>query len=598
MTRRRKVLSDGFYLEDAAHSPIGVGVSAAFLRRAVFCFLVSATTLGLAGWLAVIVAANGFRIVDSILVLCFATKALWIALVFWSSAVGFALRRVVKDRLLNVLGAKAPHCDDSAITVCTAIVMAVRDEDAKRVCHRLECVQASLNAAGHGAKFHYFLLSDSTRSDVIAAEEREIAKLRQRRPEMRLVYRRRNSNSDFKAGNLRDFCHRWGDHYEFMIVLDADSVMSGEAILRLVRIMQARPRLAILQSLIDCVWPMTAAARPFEFGHRLVWHNYILGSAWWQGERGQYRGHNAAVRIKPYVAHARLAEGDGVEQPSSHVMCSDQVEAALLHRAGYEVREFPVAGGSYEGLPPAVPDFIARYRRWVQGNLKNLRLLRVPGLALMDLYHFAGVAHRFLGWPAFVLFVSLAAYASASWPAEVPFPSTSAAALYSTFMALYFAPIAFGVTDAALSGANRYGGMVRLGTGAAIAIVFIVLFVPIAMIGITWFMIELLAGRRSVWAPQPRSNYRLSWADAARALWVQTGFGFALTIALALAASQALPWFLPYLIGPMLAIPFAVLTSAPQATALMERLHLCALPEEIVPPAELAELRRLEQTDE
>ena len=529
---------------------------------------------------------------DAVLVFAFAVKVLWIALVFWSSAIGFLLRRATSDPVAQVLPPSARVRGDEPIAVRTAIVMTIRDEDATQVFAHLRVVKASVDATGSGDKFDYFLLSDSTQREAVAAEERELASWQARSPGAGLVYRRREINVDFKGGNLRDFCARWGKSYEIMIVLDADSVMSGEAILRLVRIMQVDPRLGILQSLIDCVLPATAVARMFEFGHRHVWHNYILGSAWWQGERGQYRGHNAAIRIAAYAANARLTDRDGVRDPSSHVMCFDQVESALLHRAGFDVRELPAGGGSYEGLPPALPDFLVRYQRWCQGNLKNLRLLWLPGLSLMDRYHFAAVAHRFLGWPAFVLFVVLVAYAAASWPPETAFPVRSAAALYATFFILYFAPRLFGLIDAALAGASRCGGMLRLAIGGATEVVFTLLFVPVAMVGGAWFMLKLLFGRRSTWAPQRRADYRLSWAQAARALWPQTAVGFALAIVLAVAAPMALPWFMPFLGGLVLAIPFAVLTASPRLAAWMERQRLCAMPEEIVPSAELAGVRR------
>jgi membrane glycosyltransferase len=146
--------------------------------------------------------------------------------------------------------------------------------------------------------------------------------------------------------------------------------------------------------------------------------------------------------------------------------------------------------------------------------------------------------------------------------------------------------------DAVLAGTSRYGGILRLAIGGAIEIVFTVLFVPIAMVGGAWFTIKLLFGRRSTWTPQQRADYRLSWAQAARALWPQTAAGIVLAIVLAVAAPTALCWFLPFVGGLVLAIPFAILMSSPRLAAWMERHHLCAMPEEITPPAELAEVRR------
>jgi membrane glycosyltransferase len=61
---------------------------------------------------------------------------------------------------------------------------------------------------------------------------------------MAVTYRRREDNPGFKAGNIRDFCERWGADFDFMLVLDADSLMAPASILRMVRTMQAAPRSA------------------------------------------------------------------------------------------------------------------------------------------------------------------------------------------------------------------------------------------------------------------------------------------------------------------------------------------------------------------
>jgi membrane glycosyltransferase len=585
------MLNDGA-VPTALHGNAAAHFAVMTRRRVLFGGLVLVTTTGLSAWVAAIVAADGFGLLDCLLVLAFAIKALWVALVFWSAAIGFAVRPTSGAPHEAVLPSEMLADADAAITVRTAIVMTIRDEDVSEVFARLFAIEASIDSTGFAAAFDYFLLSDSTIPEFVAAEQRELATWRERSRGGALTYRHRERNIDFKAGNLRDFCDRWGANYELMIVLDADSVMSGDAIVRLVRIMQATPRLGILQSMIDCVLPSSVTARIFEFGHRHVWHNYILGSAWWQGARGQYRGHNAAIRVSAYAAYARLSDRDGGAATGNYVMCVDQIEAALLYRAGYEVRELPTAGGSYEGLPPALPDYLVRYQRWCQGNLKNLRLVRMHGLSPMDVYHFVGVAHRFLGWPASVLFVALSAWTAISWPSQVPFPVASAVALYGAFWVLYFAPRIFGLIDAGAKGAHRYDGGIRLALGGAIEIVFTLLFLPVAMVAVTWSMIMMLFGGRTTWAPQRRRDYELTWPEAVRLLWPPTALGFALLIPLALSAPAALPWFLPFLGGLLFAIPFAVFTSSRRLTALMERHRLCAIPEEIAPPPELATLSR------
>jgi membrane glycosyltransferase len=557
-------------------------------RRWMVAVVVMATTIGFAGWLATIVAANGLVLLDTILVVAFATKILWSSSMFWNSLIGFVVRHLNSDHDLWA-------SSDNPVSAQTAIAIAIRNEDAAAVFARLEVIKASIDATGYGDRFSYAILSDSTSQASIEAEERLAAAFRLRLGDASLIYRRRDSNTGFKSGNLRDFCARWGTGHEFMVPLDADSIMTGPAILRLVRIMQANPKIGMLQSLIDCVLPPTGCARIFEFGHRLAWHNYILGSVWWQQDRGQFRGHNAAVRIAPYVAHCDLSKCPDVSAPDQYVMCHDQIEALLMHRAGFEVRELPVPDGSYEGLPPTVPDFLARYQRWCQGNLRNLRLLALPGISGMDCYHVASVAIRFLGWPAFVVFVAAAIGVAARWPQDVAFPAARAQHLYAAFFLLYFAPRVLGLTDAALSGARRYGGGIRLLIGGVIDVLFTILFLPAAMVGMTWFMVGLLFGRSSSWTVQERSSYSLSWSRAVAATGAQTTFGIAMVAALLVWAPNALPWFMPFALGLVFAAPLSVLTATPAFSAWMDRWSICAEPEDIVPPPELKQVRQMKR---
>src|SRR6185503_12995327 len=171
-----------------------------------------------------------------------------------------------------------------------------------------------------------------------------------------LTYRRREANTGFKAGNIRDFCDRWGDQHDHALVLDADSLMTAEAVLRLVRIMQANPQLGILQSLVIGMPSTSAFARIFQFGMRLGMRSYTIGSAWWQGDCGPYWGHNAVIRLKPFIAHCHIpARPDG-----THILSHDQIEAVLMRRAGYEVRVLPEEGASWEENPPTLLEFIRR----------------------------------------------------------------------------------------------------------------------------------------------------------------------------------------------------------------------------------------------
>ena len=152
------------------------------------------------------------------------------------------------------------------------------------------------------------MLSDTSDAAMPRAEEERFAALAARwQGRIAITYRRRTVNTGFKAGNIRDFCERWGNGHEFAVTLDADSFMTAAAVLRLVRIMQADPKLGILQGLVVGLPSTSAFARLFQFGMRLGMRSYTIGSAWWQGDCGPYWGHNAVLRLAPFIAHCEAS---------------------------------------------------------------------------------------------------------------------------------------------------------------------------------------------------------------------------------------------------------------------------------------------------
>ena len=233
---------------------------------------------------------------------------------------------------------------------------------------------------GEGAQFSYFVLSDTNDPAVAAAEERAVEAWKAADPDRdRIVYRRRSDNTGFKAGNVRDFCERWGKDYALMLPLDADSLMAGPEIVRLVRMMQAHPRIGILQSLVVGMPSSSAFARIFQFGMRHGMRAYTMGQAWWVGDCGPFWGHNALVRIKPFHEQCDLPILPGKPPLGGHVLSHDQVEATLMRRAGYEVRVLPEERGSWEENPPTMLEFAQRDVRWCQGNMQYIKLLEPAG---------------------------------------------------------------------------------------------------------------------------------------------------------------------------------------------------------------------------
>jgi membrane glycosyltransferase len=576
---------------DSLTTPAGLQATATLLRRrALVLTLNVATWAGMLIWAAEILSAGGWSIVDCVLFVCFAVGLPWPVLGFWNAVIGLTMLHGRRDGLQQV----APFLDagnmPAALTVSTAVLMTLRNEDPGRAVLRLQTVKASLDRTGEGDRFSYFVLSDTDRADVASAEEDAIAVWRANDPDRdRIVYRRRTENTGFKAGNVRDFCRRWGADFDLMLPLDADSLMTGTAIVRLVRIMQAYPKLGILQSLVVGTPSSSAFARLFQFGMRHGMRAYTMGQAWWVGDCGPYWGHNAVVRIEPFSKHCELPILTGAPPLGGHVLSHDQVEATLMRRAGYEVRVMPVEGGSYEDNPPDALAFIHRDVRWCQGNMQYLKLLGTPGLKPVSRFQMVWAILMFIGIPAWTLMIALAPVAAADAQTIADFPVGSAKTLYVTFLLMYLSPKLAGLIDAVLTSGEvaRFGGPMRFSISALLEVKFAFLQGAVTTIRTSLFMLGLAFGKSIVWSGQQRDGVAVSWRAAGQALWPQLLFGIAVCGALYAISPATLLWSLPLTAGYLLAIPFTVLTANPALGRAMRRAGIAAIPEDFTPPPEI-----------
>jgi membrane glycosyltransferase len=572
-------------------TPAGLQSIDTLTRRRQIVFALNVVTyLGMLAVAARILGSGGWTVVDAILFLCFAAGTPWTVLGFWNALIGLWLLHFRKDALAQV--APFAHAGDepTPLRITTAIFMTLRNEDPERAILRLRAVKASVDATGEGRAFSYFVLSDTNDATVAAAEQRLIDAWKAADPDRdRIVYRRRTNNTGFKAGNVRDFCARWGSAYTLMLPLDADSLMSGDQIVRLVRMMQAYPKIGILQSLVVGMPSVSAFARIFQFGMRHGMRSYTMGQAWWVGECGPFWGHNALVRIKPFHEQCDLPMLPGSPPLGGHVLSHDQVEATLMRRAGYEVRVLPVERGSWEENPPTMLEFARRDVRWCQGNMQYLKLLNLPGLYPMSRFQLVWAILMFIGIPAWTLMIALLPVAA--WEARdvTDFPAGLAIGLYITFFTMYLMPKIAGLLDAMLTpgGVARYGGWLRFLPSAAIELVFSFLQGAVSTIRTSIFMVGLLFGKSVVWGGQSRDAQGLSWATAAESLWPQTLFGIIVCGALLAIAPAVFWWSLPLTAGYLLAIPFAVLTAEPGLGRLLQRLGLCGIPEDFAAPVEV-----------
>ena len=571
-------------------TPTGLQSIAELTRRRRVVFALNIATYLAMLWVAArILGSGGWTTVDIILFVCFVFGTPWTVLGFWNSLIGLWLLHFRRNAMAQVAPYATAGDEQVPLRIKTAIFMTLRNEDAERAISRFRTAKASVDATGEGAAFGYFVLSDTNSPDLAAAEEKAVEAWKAADPDRdRITYRRRTDNTGYKAGNVRDFCARWGGDYALMLPLDADSLMAGDQIVRLVRMMQAYPKIGILQSLVVGMPSSSAFARIFQFGMRHGMRCYTMGQAWWVGDCGPFWGHNALVRIKPFYEQCDLPMLPGKPPLGGHVLSHDQVEATLMRRAGYEVRVLPEERGSWEENPPTMLEFARRDVRWCQGNMQYLKLLDQPGLYPMSRFQLVWAILMFLGIPAWTLMIALlpvAAYQSRG----TDFPLELAIGLYVTFFAMYLMPKIAGLLDAMLTrgGVARYGGWLRFIPSAAIELVFSFLQGAVSTIRTSIFMIGLLFGKSVVWGGQSRDAQRLTWAEAAHNLWPQTLFGVIVCGALIAIAPALFWWSLPLTAGYLLAIPFAVVTAEPHLGRLLQKLGICGIPEDFAPPAEV-----------
>jgi membrane glycosyltransferase len=582
----------------ADRTPTGLDSLAELRRRRLFVFGLNLAAYALLAWLAAeVLGAGGWSAVDLGIFLCFLVGLPWSVLGFWNALLGFWLLHGVKDGLARVAPFAAAADRPEPLRLRCAVLMFLRNEDPARAFARLRVIKASLDATGEGGAFDYFVLSDTSDPEIARREEAAFARWAEDVGEPgRLVYRRRERNTGFKAGNLRDFCARWGANYELMLPLDADSLMSGRTILRLARIMQAHPKLGILQSLVVGMPSRSLFARIFQFGMRAGMRTYTMGQAWWVGDCGPFWGHNAMVRIEPFVRHCDLPMLPGRPPLGGHVMSHDQVEAALMRRGGFEVRVLPVEEGSWEENPPTLLEFSRRDVRWCQGNLQYLKLLGMPGLLPTSRFQLVWAVLMFIGVPAWTLLIALAALKPFDSDPAGSFPVGLGIALYLLFLLMFLAPKLAGFLDVLVSpgAAARYGGRARFALGALVELVFSFLLGAATTFRITLFMVGLAFGRSAVWSGQARDVHALSWATAFAGLWPQLLFGSVVCGLLLWQAPAVFLWGMPLLLGFLVAVPFAVLTADPELGARAARAGLCAIPEDLDPPAEIRALAAAE----
>ncbi|MCR9257645.1 MAG: glucans biosynthesis glucosyltransferase MdoH [Alphaproteobacteria bacterium] len=570
------------------------------IRRAIFATLTGGTMLAALAALALLLAPGGFSLVETLMLGAFAVTLPWTVIGFWNAVIGFVLNTFFTDPLKMVCPVAHAYDPKAAVRGRTLIAMPVHNEDPDRVFRHLKALVHGLERGPDGNKFDIALLSDSTDPAIYLEEQRRFAAWREDSPHPdRLFYRRRTDNTGKKMGNLWEHLDRVGRDYDYLLVLDADSLMSASLVGRLARIMDRNPDLGILQTLAVGLPSDSPFTRLFQFGMRHGMRSFTMGSAWWQGDDGPYWGHNAVLRMRPFLEHCRLPELPGKAPFGGQILSHDQVEAVMMRRAGYAVRVIPEEGGSYEENPPTLPDFITRETRWCQGNLQYKALLTLPGLRNMGRLQLVLAMLMYLSplaWMSFVLLGLAMGVTRMDGPTvgavSLPWDLRGTAAGYwllAAMLFMAFAPKIMGVLDVLLRPQRRqaYGGTPRVLSGFVVELIFSTLMAPIVALSLSIFAIGLFFGRSISWGAQNRSDYAMSWVDAASHFRIHFALAVLVTAAIAATQPTLLYWAAPILAGWFLATPFTVATSRLEAGRWMRRWGFAALPEEFGRPVTL-----------
>lgn len=475
-----------------------------------------------------------------------------------------------------------PEVPASATLPRSAIIMPIYHESAEHVFAALLAMREALARTPGGNSFEVFVLSDSRDPDRIADEERAFRRtVSSGNAAIPMFYRRRARNEHQKAGNLAEFFERFGHRYTYAVVLDADSVMHADTILSLVRRMEADPQLGLLQAPLALHGATSVFARTHQFAASVYGPVFMRGLAAWSGDDGNYYGHNAAVRVRAFLECCALPKLRGEPPFGGTILSHDFVEAALLCRAGWKVRTATDLGGSFEELPETVVEYVARDRRWCQGNLQHVRIALAEGLRPMSRLHMSVGVSAFLAGPAWLVFVALGAglATAQATPLVPPAVSLGLSVLAATML---LGPRVLGLLDALRDERRRrtHGGPLRLVFGVLFEALSSVFIAPIVMLHHARIVISILLGNAVMWGAQARrSGTGLGAVVRSELPTTLAGAG---TAGLLVAYEPGLlPWLAPVYVPWLLAIPVTAILSSRGVGAVVRRQGLYSVPTEL-----------------
>ncbi|MGH7992293.1 MAG: glucans biosynthesis glucosyltransferase MdoH [Limisphaerales bacterium] len=570
----------------------------------VFIFYSSALLLtGLVSLLfADLLWRTGWSASSTVLFAVFVILFLLIAIGGMHGVFGFLLRTFGDPRRIT----QTDYRGQSITGTSTAIVFPIYNENIVRVYEGLRATYESLAKTGQLEHFDFFILSDSTDPDKWVEEERCWYELTHELDALgRIYYRRRTDNEGRKSGNVRDFLNAWGRRYRYFLVCDADSIMRGETLVDLVKLMELHPTVGLIQTVPALVNAESLFGRIQQFSNRLYAPVFIAGLNYWALNQGNYWGHNAIIRTEPFMQFCDLPQLPGQKPFGGQILSHDFVEAALLSRANWEVWLAYDLEGSYEEAPQGMIENAQRERRWCQGNLQHGLVLFVRGLRGVNRLHLLLGICGYLAGPLWLMFLLMFNwihwYQKYTGLSEITVHgyltnlsgTAHAFLVFSICMAVLFLPKMLALIDLSFDWERRraFGGLARTTAGVVGETVFSTLHAPLLMLWHTRFVVTNLFGASVGWSQQRRGPDGTTWLSAIRRHWGHTLIGLVWGVFMWQLNQVLFWWFTPVFTGMVLSIPLSVWTSRRSLGARARKLGLFLTPEETKPPVELVSLR-------
>lgn len=543
-------------------------------------------------------------IIQGFIIALFAILFLWISIGFWTSIMGLILAIIGKDRYtIPIPSDPESHIDN---THRTALVMPICNEDVARVFAGLEATYQSLVETGHAKHCDFYILSDTNDPDLYINELKAWTDFNAQKEDngCNIFYRHRKRRVKRKSGNIDDFCRRWGHLYEYMMILDADSIMTGDCILKMIAMMEMTPNAGILQSPPKSVRMKTLYGRIQQFANQIYSDIFCSGTHFWQLNEAQYWGHNAMIRLKPFIEHCILSPLQKRKGPL-HILSHDLVEATLMRRAGYGVWIAYNLNGSYEELPGNMIEDLKRDNRWCMGNLINLRLIFKSGITLTHRVMFAtsGMAYiSSLLWLVFLIFSTLLLLvfnfsepqyfyqSNQFYPTWPKWDEQLAIRLLSTTLILLFAPkfFSYGII-LVRTRAKDVGGIFKLTLSIIIEMIWSMILAPIRMIFHSKFVVKAWLGSKIQWKSPSRNDDSLTWGESFYFCWPLSLLGIVWLGVIIWLNPQFTYWYIAILI-PLTISPLVIRISGLSSIGMKAKKAGLFLTPEETHPARVVEL--------